>query len=192
VGLGSAVLVGGLLVFLTGNPVSTLTGLWYYVTDEKPPIEDVTATAAPQGSVAAGFAVAGVLDGRPETAWATGWSDTGRPPDGCAPNGAAGQVVLRWQGDAEVRGIEVRAGLAAEQRDRAQQYRPRTLAVRYGEDGCTTVDLENEPGWQPRDLELDQEVDTLTVAVVAAYPPEATPGMELVAIQDLRVLARPR
>jgi hypothetical protein len=179
----------GLVLALTGNnPVGWAQEKWRDLTSDLEPVDNVTASAFPKGTVAPRYDV-GDIPGPRQGAWATTWPEGASGTDSCGRGPAAGGIVLRWEDPTRVRGLDIWAGLAADSRDRARQPHPRVLAVSYN-DQCVRRELEDSPARQRVPFDTETEVDTLLVDVVDVYPSTATPAEDLVAIGGIEVLHR--
>lgn len=189
IGLLTVLVLGTVALFLRGDPVGTVKGVWYDVTDAKRPVEELTAGEVPPGSAVEGSGASGAVDGDPDTSWATAWRGGNDSADGCT-SGAAGGLRLRWQGPAEVRELRILAGLARGT-ERTQQFRPRALAVRHA-GTCQRVRVADRPGWQTVELEPLEDAEAMTVTVVDAFDPRNTPAIPRVALREIEVLTRPR
>jgi len=185
------VVVGVVLVLtLTGNnPVGYVQERWRELTGDVQPVDNVTAAARPKGSVAPTYDIKN-LPGSREEAWATAWPEGATASGECWESPAAGAIVLRWDEPTRVRGLDVWAGLDADNSDRARQFLPKRLGVTFG-DLCVPLDLKSTPDRQRLPFDTKTEVTSLVITVADVYPNSATPAENLVAIGGIEVLHQP-
>ena len=188
--LVTLVVLGAVVTVLAGNPVEWGKQRWYDVTGKTEPIEKVTARAVPPGSAVPHFDAKGVVDGSRFTAWATSWSPRRDEQAHACGGDQRSAVLLTWSHPVRVRALEIRAGLR-KSTARTQQARPRRIDV-IGGGQCSHPELVDTPRWQPVSFDSQQDVSSILVTVERVFPPQTKPHIPLVAITDIRVLARPR
>jgi hypothetical protein len=186
----AVVVAVGLVLTLTGNnPVGYVQERWRALTGELEPLDGVTATARPKGSVAPTYDIEN-LPGSREEAWATAWPAGATAAGECWETPADGAIVLRWDEPTRVLGLDVWAGLDADNSERARQFLPKVLGVRF-EGLCVPLDLESTPDRQRLRFDTKTEVTSLVITVADVYPNSATPAENLVAIGGIDVLHQP-
>lgn len=175
---------------VTGNkPIDFLQDQWRDATIDLMPVPGVSAAARPQSSLAPTYEVE-KLPGPREEAWATTWPPGAVASEQCWRTPAEGVIVLRWDQPTRVRGLDVWAGLDADDSARARQFLPKRLGVRFG-DRCADLGLEPTPDRQRFLFDTGTEVTSLRITVGDVYPNSATPVENLVAIGGLEVLHQP-
>jgi hypothetical protein len=213
---GLGVIAGGL--GLVGvNPVSGARSLWdrFFPRDER--VGELQAATDPAGEVVGEFAPGNAVDGDADTAWATTWllepgapaaeacADDGSSPGSAAqpsggsdaappvPAGSTGggeaALVIALPEATELSKISVQPGLAAGDPDRALQWQPTRLELRFDDGTCTEVELADEAGVQDHRIDAP-ETSTVRVSVLDAAEPRAPEGAtDLVAIGEVRLFA---
>ncbi len=179
-----------LLTVMGRDPVGWVKQRWYDVRGETVVISDVTAEAVPPDSVASAFDVADVVDGSDEEAWATRWPADTPPAAGCGGAEGIGQIVLRLETSARIRGLQIWPGEKSSG-DRQRQFRPRRVDVTFPDGTCISDELDDRAGPQPVDFDTGDAVDSITIAVASTYAPKTAPAEELVAIGRIDLLRRP-
>jgi hypothetical protein len=189
VSVGLVVAVGLVLTLTGNNPIGYVQERWRELTGNVQPVENVTAAARPRGSVAPTYDITN-LPGSREGAWATEWPEGATASGECWETPAAGAIELRWDEPTRVLGLDVWAGLSADNSDRARQFLPKRLGVTFG-DLCVPLDLESTPDRQRLDFDTQTKVTSLVITVADVYPNSATPAENLVAIGGIEVLHQP-
>ena len=182
-------LLGGLASVTGRNPVSWAKGRWEAWTADLQEIPDVTATARPPRSVAPTFSAASATDGDPKTAWATRWPRSQVPASQCGGAAGIGSLELTWAVPTLVDAIEVRAGLHSKADTRNNLFQPTRIDVEIG-GRCVTFPLDRKSGWQRTELDVEAEVQTVTVRVAQVSPNKAEPLIPNVAISEIRLLTK--
>lgn len=187
-------LIGGLLFVVGNNPVRWVKDR---IGDLRGSLSEVALTVAsePPDAQVPGYPVEYVVD-RQETAWATTWRPPGTagscvPPGVAAPAGSMGTLLLVLSAPTTVRALEIAAGLPESDQRRPHQYRPKTLELTFSDGTCRQVAVADDPALQQ--IPLDPIVtDQIRVSIVDVWPPLPDNPMDLVAITEIRVLARPQ
>jgi hypothetical protein len=178
----------GLVLGLTDNkPVGFAQELWRDLTGDLKPMNGVSALAEPVDSVARTYNVQDLPEPR-TGAWATPWPTGATTAEKCGKSPADGAIVLRWKEPTRVRGLDVWAGLAGDDSERARQFLPKRLGVRYHQRGAPR---DRTPDRQRRRFDTNTEVTSLVVTVADVYPNSSTPAEDLVAIGGIEVLHQP-
>jgi hypothetical protein len=186
-------LVAGSLGLAGLNPISGVRSLWdrFFPRDES--IGDLQATADPPDAVDPDFAPGAAVDGDPDTAWAASWQLSPGDPAAVAcaaepgTGGANAALVVTLPQPSEVSKVSIQPGLAAGDADRATQWRPTLLELRFDDGSCKEVELSDKAGFQ--DTRIDgPETETVRIAVLDAAPPKGEPAPgNPVTIGDVRL-----
>ncbi len=194
-GIGAVVaLIGGLLFVVGSNPVRWVKDR---IGDLRGSLAEVQLTVAsePPDAQVPGYPVEYVVD-RQETAWATAWKAPGTagacvPPGVAAPAGSMGTLLLVLSAPTKVRALEIAAGLPESDQRRPHQYRPKTLELTFSDGTCRQIQVADDPGLQR--IPIDPIVtDQIRVSIVDIWPPLPDDPQDLVAITEIRLLARPQ
>lgn len=187
----AVIAVGGGLLSLAGhNPAGWLREQWYAVRGTLEPVPEVTAKADPDRTVE-GYLPGFAVDNTKDQAWATTWGGGGAAGTTCGPipRGGSAALILTLPRAVTLRGVEVTAGLPADDPQRVLQQRPRRLQLTFDDGTCQRVELADEAGVQVRRL---RPVSTTTVRVeIAATAPPRSGADPRVAIGEIRLLRRP-
>lgn len=186
-------LVAGALTVLHKNPIPWFKDRWYDVTDTTVVVSGVVGRAGPQSPVAVGFDAVGLASEAPAQAWASRWTPEKTTPEACGGGAGMGRVILSLPQPARLRGMDIQAGLAVDDPERLQQFRPRRIDVLFS-GGCKQVMLDDVAASQHASFDTGHEVSRVTISVASTYRPPPKSGIKpthLVAISAITLLKRP-
>ncbi|MDQ1739217.1 MAG: hypothetical protein QOE53_869 [Pseudonocardiales bacterium] len=191
VGVGVVALIAALIAVTRHDPLAWSQHRLDDLRNTLVPVDDVTASADPPGSVAEDYSAAGVVDGHLETAWAVAFTSAGSADLSCGTAVGGAALLLSAPEPVRVRALSVRAGLGTlDPSARLHQWRPKTLELRSAGNWCERVRLQDTADPQLIRLLHPVSTRTLRVTVVGGYPPQG--GKEqLTAITEIALLARP-
>ncbi len=183
----SLALVGGGLTLLHHSPKSFVMARYYDIKKRTDPIQPVNARTIPDGQSAGGTNPSALVDNT-RGAWLMAWNaQTKGAPCGSTQTTP---VIELWFDPVRVRGLEVWAGLAKEDKARLLQYRPKQIWIAYG-GTClpwSLADLDS----QTVAFDTKVPVGSIRIGVESAWPPDQTPAQDVLGFSEIRVLARPK
>lgn len=195
VGLLALLGVGvGVFGFARINPISGARDLWRNVFPRYEPIVEISATNDPEALDRREFAAAAAVDRDPRTAWATSWQLTPDDdpvalcPDVPGTGGGDSALLVSLTQETDLAKIEVQAGLPEGDPERADQWRPRLLELRYDDGTCDRIELEDEPGLQSHEIEAN-DTASVRIAVLDAAQPRSGNG-DLVSLGEVRLFSQ--
>ncbi|GAA3638742.1 hypothetical protein GCM10022236_46450 [Microlunatus ginsengisoli] len=183
----SLALVAGGLTLLRHSPKSLVMSGYYNIKKTVVQVQPVNARTIPAGQSAGGTDPSALVDNT-KGAWLMTWNaQTKGTPCGTPPTTP---VIELWFDPIRVRRLDVWPGLAKEDPSRLLQYRPKQIWVAYG-DHCQSFPIANVESVQ---LPLDTKVPvgSIRIGVESAWPPDQTPGQDVLGFSEIRVQARPR
>ena len=189
--LGSVAFIAGTLGIAGVNPVRSARNLWHDTFPSYTRITDITAASAPEERDRREYAASFALDGAPDSAWAAGWTLAAGegPAEGCvvppAGGGADAGLLLTFAEATDLDRLEIQVGLPQGDPDRANQWRPTRLELRYDDGECEYVDLGEKPGIQRHDID-GSDTTTVRLTVLEAVPPTSGDG-DLVSFGEVRL-----
>lgn len=180
-------LVGGGLSVIGRSPKTFALARYYDVRNTLVPVPSVTATIIPPGASAPDAVPEALVDGTAK-AWQTPWTAaTQGAPCNATPTTAVIQLSFPRT---RIRGVDLRAGLLANNPNRLLQFRPQKIWIAYA-DQCADHDL-TDVEQQKVAVDTGQPVDSLRIAVQTAFAPDQpTGGQELLSLTEVTLLARP-
>lgn len=182
-----ALVVGGTFAAVRRDPVRFAMDRWYDITNTLEPVQTVTARAVDVESVDEDNAADHVLDADPLTAWVTDWSPPAEPvPCGSDP---ADGIVLTFPAT-RVRELQVITGVT-DPSARQLQHVPTQLQVVLPDGTCRPVDLGRQAEVQTVPFDTEEPVTRLTFIIGAAHTADDPRVVDLAALSQLTLLARP-
>jgi hypothetical protein len=176
------------------NPVGWGKGRYYDIRGSLVSMDPALYVAQPPQSKIEGFPPEALGSEAVDDAWATSWSEKSLAPvNGCAGQKAApGMVRLVFEQPTRVRALDIAAGLPADNAQRQLFYNPKKMLVVYGANQCTPLDLRNVAELQRLELDTQEPVGSLTLAISEVYPGR-TDGSAIPksALSTVTVLVRP-
>jgi hypothetical protein len=182
------VLVVGTLV-VGRNPVQFVRSTWQDLRGDVVTVDDVRATAEPEGSELPGFPAPNAVDGNDGTAWSTDWTQRA-PGSKCSALSGSGAVTLAFPAT-RIRELRVLTGLT-DPSQRSLQLLPRVLFVTTSHQGCWRVDGITQGATTQR-LPFDSEVPvtSLRIAVAETYEAADPRAKGVVSLTQVTLMARP-
>jgi predicted RNA-binding Zn-ribbon protein involved in translation (DUF1610 family) len=196
--LGIGVLVGS-LALLGRDPIGWVSARWQDLRGDVVQVQGVTAVTEPTAGGSPEFPAGNLVDNLSDTAWATAFTVenlaaagavTCVAPAAQSPQGVPASAVLISPEPVTVRSISVVAGLPESDQRRLWQWRPKTLQLGFSDGTCQRVALADTPALQESELE-PVETTQIRVSVVDAYPPVPDQPIDLAALTEIRLFARP-
>jgi hypothetical protein len=174
------------------NPIGWAKARWYDLRDSTVVVDIERVVPVPPGSVAPEYGVAGLTDPRIAQSWATAWAANTAQPDRCGAGNGTGALRFVLPVPTRVRGIEIVPGVLDDDPGSARMFHAHRVDISWPGGGCVERELADKSGAQRFWFDTDHDVSRLTLRVATAYPPPANvQATELVAITEVRLLARP-
>jgi hypothetical protein len=197
---GVVVLLVVAALFVSGhNPIGWVSNRIADLRGTLVPVTGLTATGEPQDSVLADHPPGYAIDNLADTAWGTAW--TGNPASPVAPGncvatasapaaGSVGTLLLTLPSPKKIRAIEVAAGLPADDPLRSHQWLPKAVELSFSDGQCQQVALTDIADLQR--IQIDPVTTSqVRIQVVDAEAPPPDQPINVVALSEVRLLARP-
>jgi len=196
---GAGFLIGS-LGFTGYNPLTGARSLWNKAFPRDKRVSELQANADPDQGINNDFPPSAAVDGDPKTAWAGQWTLTEDDPaaEACTEDptfgGADHALVVTMPAPSKLSKLRIQPSLPAGDPDRAGQWKPTKLELRFDDGSCKTLALGDEAGFQDKRIK-GPVTKHVRIAILDAAPPadpaKAQAGGNLVSIGELR-LYRPR
>lgn len=187
--------VGALAITVGANPVGWARARWYDIRGTLALVPGVQATVLPPtsgNSAKAGSTVdpAFLVDGTAAD-WHVHWT---ADEAGTSCDGGTGvpTIELAMAQPIRIRAIGIYGGLAADQPQRALQFRPRTLGITaIDAGGCRLVTVQDSADLQRISFDTKQPVSVIRISLDSAYPGPADAQKRL-SIREIQLFSRPQ
>lgn len=195
--------VGALAITVGANPVGWVKARWYDIRGTVVVVPGVQATVLPPTGgrpQKAGSTVSpGLLVDGTSAEWHVQWTadeaatscDGGTTSTTGAVTTEVPTIELTMAQPIRIRDIGIFGGLAADQPERAQQFRPRTIGITaVGAGGCKLVSLPDSADLQRLKFDTKRPVSVIRISLDSAYPGPA--GAQQLSIREIELFSRPQ
>jgi hypothetical protein len=187
-------LVAALAITVGANPIGWAKARWYDVRGTVVEVQGVQATVVPAGGQAGKPGSSGdpalLVDGTTAD-WHTRWTST-EPAVACEGGPATPTIELALAQPVRIRAIDIYPGLAADQPQRALQFRPQTVGITpVGVGACTRMALADSADRQRLAFDSRKPVSVIRISIDSAYPGPADAQKRL-SIREIQLLSRPQ